>query len=196
MRGLGGPALGSPVRIEVPRGPPGSELRSRSQSRSCAGDLARLAQPWGRHPGQGLGGSGQLSPVDGRLRNEESPGKRVGRDDCLLSTYCIRPAPDRRRPIQAHKTPCRRSPSVHLALENASPGRGAPVPGRSMSRVQARVCPSVSLCLQSPPRAHGLPAQSFPGILSYRLNAPHPSQLFPLMKAPLSFPGRALSQEG
>lgn len=65
-----------------------------------------------------------------------------------------------------------------------------------MSRLQARICLSVSLCLQSPPRAHGLPAQSFQGILSYGLNAPHPSQLFPLMKAPLSFPGLALSREG
>lgn len=65
-----------------------------------------------------------------------------------------------------------------------------------MSRLQARVCLSVSLCLQSPSRAHGLPAQSFPGILSYGLNAPHPSQLFPLMKAPLSFLGLALSREG
>lgn len=188
MRGLVGPALGSSVRTEVPRGLPGSELRSRSQSRSCAGDLARLAQPWGRQPGRGLGGNGQLSPVDGRLRNEERPGKRMGRDDCLLSTYCIHPAPDGRRPIQAYKTPRRRSPSVHLALEDR-PGERRSSPRPLHEQVAG---PGLSVCLSvspEPPLGPWPPSPVFPWDPFLQIKRPPPLTIIPPNESALVFPG-------
>ena len=152
MRGPGGPALGSPVRTEVPQGPPGSELRSRSWS--CDGDLARLAQPWGRQPGRSGSGGGQLRPGDGRLRNEESPGKRVGRHDCLLSTYCIRwhlTAGVQYRPVKPHAGDHRLST---LYLKTQPQGQRPPGPRPLHEQVAG---PGLFVCLTvspEPPLGH------------------------------------------
>ena len=162
VRGPGGPALGSPVRTEVPQGPPGSELRSRSWS--CDGDLARLAQPWGRQPGRS--GSGGRSAEAGWWEAEEwGESRKAGGETWLLIEHLLYTlAPDSWRPIQARKTPRRRSPSVHLVPEDTAPGAEAP---RSQAAPWAGGRPGsvrLSHCVsRAPPRAHGLLAQSFPG---------------------------------
>lgn len=88
---LGGPALGSPSRMKVLLGLLGPELRSPEQETCwCPGPRGHRergpAMLWA--PGVSVG-VGQLTLGDSRVSSEGSLGKRVGRNDCLLSTYCV-----------------------------------------------------------------------------------------------------------